>query len=822
MNARYDVTSIMDYLRNQPDINPDDYDGSYELLRETVQSYIVIKDDPMLDYHDLNALYFMVIGTWKHGIDRKKAVIQDSHLPEAEKTRLMAVINRIWERVCARKYIHQRDSNPPRMGMFGTGFMTFKGKAPDHCASAFVRMCAEIFPLTDEEVIFQRVEQVLTHGFRGMQSASVSVILHCMKPDVFPILNGNMGTDNIFDTLGLRLYKRGESSTYIANCRIIRAFRDQNFTFRNYRVFDTAQHAMTRFVRDSVPVRDTGENTQRGEMASLATTGNDGSLESEPKRITERILSELAGSDDTLRVASYASQTSLYYHDVIFARIFYCTDALRLEMYDIPAVHVLYDELQAESIAFQKPTADPYATPGKYSFFIKTQDVETALVAIVIAVREGKLVPETAQSRKGKPQVPLANSVGKRAEKRIIIDGHEYIVYGVDAAPDGNGYPHMVDAVTGLTPRGNQSELMKQYLIARGIVPSKKANTHWCCNAILTLDEAASPNLLAETPFAEEKPKPAAETENQALKGMADLKRLGYDELRERFIRWCQDSGFAPSAYMTFVSDCFYLWRKEDPSRFWLAVESDDAIMYDMLYQSLRKNSSGDAEKNVPGYARAIRRFRQFAASWMNGEQFTSSNGTAKPAPQHAIQPTTAFAASDKTVQPMYSDRTSVPGRTPEIGSRLEKKLDSIIGAIATMYSGKSSAAETDVQVQAETDKRFRIESTQGNGPMLMLKTRPTITGLIFSLKLCAVGLETCTERYQLFFTNKESEPMSEPQEIEVVAGKEYLCRFELKSCASEEKGIYLAIRSVKATPDEVRQLIEIPVKIAFAADFGL
>ena len=721
MKARYDVDSIMEYLRNQPDINPDDYDGSYELLRETVRSYTAIKDDPMLDYHDLNALYFMVVGTWKHGIDRKKAVIQESHLPEAEKSRLLSVINRIWERVCAREYIHQRDSDPPRMGMFGTGFMTFKGKAPDQCASAFVRMCAEIFPLTDEDDIFRRVEQVLTHGFRGMQAASVSVILHCMKPDVFPILNGNMGTDNIFDTLGLHLNKRGEALTYIANCRIIRAFRDQNFTFRNYRVFDTAQHAMTQFAISEKSAQNTAKKAHQEEIASIATMANDSQLGSEPKQITERILSELTGSDDTIWFESHATQTSVYYRNAIFARIFYRADAIRVEMYDNPAVHALYDELQAESIAYQKPSADPYSTPGKYSFFVRMQDVEAALMAIMISVQDGNLIPDTVQTRKSRPHVL-----------------------------------------------------------------------------------------------------PAAETESKTPRTMEDLKRLGYDGLRELFIQWCKDSGLAPSAYMTFVSDCFYLWRKEDPAQFWLAVESDDTVMNSILYQSLRKNSSGDADKNAPGYARAIRRFRAFVSSWLKGETIAASNRNANAVPPATIQPPVDLAVTGRTAQPAYPDRPQAPVRTQEINSRLEKKLDSIIGDIATMYSKKSSTTGAAAPAPVETNPRFRIEATQGNTPVLMFKKRPAITGLIFTLKLCAVGVESSAERYQVFFANKNAEPMSEPQEIDAVAGEEYTCRFELKSSASEEKAVYLAVRSVNALPDEVRQLIEIPVKIAFAADFGL
>lgn len=248
MAAKYDVAGIKNYLQKQPDINPESYDGSYELLREIVRSYATLRDYSSVDYLDLNTLYLMVIGTWKHGIDKKKETVNASHLPEMEKIRLMSVIDRIWSRVSAGEYDHKEFKARPEMGMFGTGFYSFQGKTTEQCARDFVRMCVEILPSEDEDAIFDRAERVLKHGFRGMKAASASVVLHCLKPDVFPILNGNMGTDNIFEALGVKLKKRTEISTYIANCRAIRAYRNKNFDFRNYRVFDVLQHELDQFV----------------------------------------------------------------------------------------------------------------------------------------------------------------------------------------------------------------------------------------------------------------------------------------------------------------------------------------------------------------------------------------------------------------------------------------------------------------------------------------------------------------------------------------------------------------------------------------------
>ena len=162
------------------------------------------------------------------------------------------------------------------------------------------------------------------------------------------------------------------------------------------------------------------------------------------------------------------------------------------------------------------------------------------------------------------------------------------------------------------------------------------------------------------------------------------------------------------------------------------------------------------------------------------------------------------------------------PARKAEDSGRIEKKLDSLLGVIANMYSGKAAVPGSEAPEKEEPDRRFRLEPAQSSAPVLILRKPAAITGLIFALKLCAVGVEGCSEPLRVFFANDRCEPLSGEQLIEVKAGEEYTCRFELKSSASEEKSIYLAVQSAKAAANEARQLIEFPVKIAFAADFGL
>ena len=101
--------------------------------------------------------------------------------------------------------------------MFGTGFYSFQNKTTDECSQAFIKMLVDISDMQNDDDMFERVAQVLTDDFKGMRAASASVVLHCLKPKTFPILNGNMGAGNIFGTLGVNLKRPADIGTYIVN-----------------------------------------------------------------------------------------------------------------------------------------------------------------------------------------------------------------------------------------------------------------------------------------------------------------------------------------------------------------------------------------------------------------------------------------------------------------------------------------------------------------------------------------------------------------------------------------------------------------------------
>lgn len=230
---------LIQLLQDSNELDPDQHDGSYELVRETINAYSKMSDLSQIDYKDLNLVYLMSVGTWKQKVPAKKNTINDSHLPDTEKQRLTEVLDAVWAKAENGEYENQ-ESGKASIGMFGTGFFTFQGKTDDASPRNFIQMCIDIKDMQDDDEIFNRCEKTLNDKFHGMKAASASMVLHCLKPMTFPIFNSNMGADSIYVYLGTDIKWKTEIYTYIKNSRIVKKFRDDNFTIKNYRIFDMA------------------------------------------------------------------------------------------------------------------------------------------------------------------------------------------------------------------------------------------------------------------------------------------------------------------------------------------------------------------------------------------------------------------------------------------------------------------------------------------------------------------------------------------------------------------------------------------------------
>lgn len=289
--------SIVNSLINSEELNPNFHDGSYLLLKETINSYKNMQDISKCDYKDLNLIYHMVIGTWKQGISKKNISIQKSNLPETEKNRLKDLLKLIWENALNQQYSNQ-ENNVAAIGMFGTGFYSFEQNTDKNSVINFIKMCINIIDIQNDNDIYIICEKTLESEIKGMRVASASVILHCLKPLSFPILNNNQGAKNIYEYLGIPITNLGELNTYIDNCKIIKEFRDKNFTVKNYRIFDLkAREIIEQFTKiDYIAILDYLEKYNGSDYADPAKEEISNELKDKYKKINKeakRIDNEL-------------------------------------------------------------------------------------------------------------------------------------------------------------------------------------------------------------------------------------------------------------------------------------------------------------------------------------------------------------------------------------------------------------------------------------------------------------------------------------------------------------------------------------------------
>ena len=216
----------------------DEHDGSYELMRETIEAYSHVSDLNVIDYNDLNTVFLMSVGTWRHGVEAKKNQVKRGHLSNDNQLKLISTIDRISQNTKDGKYSNLNLPHENAFGMFGSGVFSLQNKADKPSVINFIKLCIDIKDLTDDEEMFAKAQKVFAQNFHGMKAALASMVLHCLKPMTFPILNSNMDSADIFKELDIDLVRKGDIDTYVDNCRRIKTFRDANLPFRNYRILD--------------------------------------------------------------------------------------------------------------------------------------------------------------------------------------------------------------------------------------------------------------------------------------------------------------------------------------------------------------------------------------------------------------------------------------------------------------------------------------------------------------------------------------------------------------------------------------------------------
>ena len=230
-----DKEKLIKILKTKKDIIPEEHDGSYILIPKVVEELSKIDLNSLdLDYTDLDAIYFLCIGTWISSFDNKIKRINESNLPNETKNNIIKFIQEEKEKTEKGKY------SKNTLGMFGTPKMTFNMKPIPEKEQIikFFKLIIDIKNADDNLENIINIMQSSQFKMVGLKKGMLSQFLHCIKPNIFPIVNSR-GRD-IYDSLEVKIDKnKKEISDYITDIKNINEFIKQNkFKFKNYRVID--------------------------------------------------------------------------------------------------------------------------------------------------------------------------------------------------------------------------------------------------------------------------------------------------------------------------------------------------------------------------------------------------------------------------------------------------------------------------------------------------------------------------------------------------------------------------------------------------------
>lgn len=213
------------------DINAKEYDGVYNLIPNVIGELSKIKDlnSLKLDYEDLNAIYFLCVGTWIINFDKRIERVKESNLPDDIKENINKFIEEEKEKTKKGEYKHNS------LGMFGSGKKTFKNDNPQkEEIIKFIKLIIDINK--DDNKIIDILENS-KFKMSGLKKGMLSQFLHCIKPNIFPIVN-SLGR-KIYNKLEVEIDKDDTINGYLKDIENIKKFMDKNkFKFKNYRVID--------------------------------------------------------------------------------------------------------------------------------------------------------------------------------------------------------------------------------------------------------------------------------------------------------------------------------------------------------------------------------------------------------------------------------------------------------------------------------------------------------------------------------------------------------------------------------------------------------
>lgn len=234
---------LIKILKTKKDIKAEEHDGSYILIPQVVKELSNIDLNSLdLDYRDLDAIYFLCIGTWITSFNNKIKRINESNLPDGTKNNIIKFIEEIEKETNSGKFSNREDDKKT-LGMFGNGTKTFNNnpeKIPIPQKKEIISFFQLIIDIKNADDNLKNIIDIMQKSefkMAGLKKGMLSQFLHCIKPNIFPIVNSR--GIKIYNNLEVKIDKDDTINGYIKDIENINKFVEENkFNFKNYRVID--------------------------------------------------------------------------------------------------------------------------------------------------------------------------------------------------------------------------------------------------------------------------------------------------------------------------------------------------------------------------------------------------------------------------------------------------------------------------------------------------------------------------------------------------------------------------------------------------------
>lgn len=224
-------------IASNAEIDPYSHDASYEMVQKACEVYS--RDFPdNAGLSDLDLFFNLLINVTN---ENRRDKIKHSSLNEELKKELLQALSDTEQKEYA------NESSNGKYGMFSSRYTSFKRKnsVSEDDAKKIVRLFADLADAQTADEKLSLVEAVFKDPIKGFQNGYASQFLHCIDPEVFPIINGHEGRESLYVLLGVEGIPsdsgRNDLTRYVEFAKKIQEYRDDptnGFKFKNYRVFD--------------------------------------------------------------------------------------------------------------------------------------------------------------------------------------------------------------------------------------------------------------------------------------------------------------------------------------------------------------------------------------------------------------------------------------------------------------------------------------------------------------------------------------------------------------------------------------------------------